>query len=48
VTTVKVVKIEETGPDYVLLRDGNSGVRINFAADSKEDSAIVLHRDGRK
>jgi hypothetical protein len=41
-TTVEVLKIEKAGPDYVLLRDGNSDVRINFADDetfSKEDSA---------
>ena len=41
-TTIEVLKIEEAGPDYIRLRDGNSDVRINFADDetfSKEDSA---------
>ena len=41
-TKVEVLKIEEAGPDYVRLRDGNSDVRINFADNetfSKEDSA---------
>jgi hypothetical protein len=39
---VEVLNIEETGPDYVRLRDAASEVRINFADDetfSKEESA---------
>jgi hypothetical protein len=42
VTTVEVLLIEETGPDFVRLRDGVQDVRINFADDemfSKEESA---------
>jgi len=46
-TTVEVLKIEEAGPDYVRLRDGVRGIRINFADDemfSKEDSAGFFRR----
>jgi hypothetical protein len=42
VTNVEILNIEETGPDYVRLRDGARDVRVNFADDetfSKEDSA---------
>lgn len=45
-TTVEVLKIEKAGSDYILLRNGNSDVRINFADDgtfSKKDSASFFH-----
>lgn len=41
-TAVEVLHIEETGPDFVRLRNDIQGVRINFADDemfSKEESA---------
>ena len=41
-TAVEVLTIEETGPDYIRLRNANSDVRVNFADDetfSKEDNA---------
>jgi len=44
-TAVQVFKIEEAGPDYVVLRDGDKGVRVKFADDetfTKEDSAAFF------
>jgi hypothetical protein len=45
-TAVKVLNIEEAGPDYVRLRDDSTDVRINFADDevfSKEDGTAFFH-----
>jgi hypothetical protein len=42
VTSIQIMKIEETGRDYVLLRDSKMEVRVNFEDDemfTKEDSA---------
>lgn len=44
-TTVELLTIRETGPDYVRLQGGDKSVRINFADDqmfSKEDSAAFF------
>jgi hypothetical protein len=42
VTTVKVFTIEDAGSDYVLLRDGEMDLRVNFDDDetfTKEETA---------
>jgi hypothetical protein len=44
-TTVEIFEIAKVGSDYILLRDGSSQVRINFASDetfSKEDNAAFF------
>ena len=45
-TAVELLHIEETGPDFVRLRNGVQDVRITFADDgmfSKEESAGFFH-----
>jgi hypothetical protein len=45
IPVVEVLRIEESGSDYIRLRDEKTDVRINFADDeefSKEDSAAFF------
>lgn len=50
-TAVQILKIEEAGQDYVLLKDASTTVRVKFADDdqfTKEDSAgFFFHLVGK-
>src|ERR1700737_2053562 len=50
-TTVEILNIQEAGSDYLLLKNGETGVRVNFADDrdytKQEHAAFFRGLEGK-